>query len=116
MIFNKENVPMSSPEERIEKLFGGQQQQSKGILAAIKETALAIAPGLKDMIPQARAELKQMGAHGAHELAAALFSGSAYVMYPRGANNQPSQEQSQDGPATQNDDHGHHLERGGRGM
>jgi hypothetical protein len=30
------------------------------------------------------AELKGMGAHGAHELAAALFNGSAFVMYPRG--------------------------------
>ena len=29
-------------------------------------------------------ELKQMGAHGSHELAAALFGGSAFVMYPRG--------------------------------
>jgi hypothetical protein len=28
-------------------------------------------------------ELRQMGAHGAHEAAAMLFNGSAFVMYPR---------------------------------
>ena len=31
-------------------------------------------------------ELKQMGSHGAHELAAALFNGNAFVMYPRTKN------------------------------
>ena len=44
---------------------------------------------LKDLVCKAahemRAELKQMGAHGSHELAAALFNGSSgFVMYPRG--------------------------------
>jgi len=29
--------------------------------------------------------MRQMGAHGAHELAAALFNGGAFVMYPRGS-------------------------------
>jgi hypothetical protein len=28
-------------------------------------------------------ELKEQAKHGAHELAAALFNGSAFVMYPR---------------------------------
>jgi hypothetical protein len=35
------------------------------------------------------AELKQMGAHGAHEFSAAMFNGSAYVMYPRGHHDDP---------------------------
>jgi hypothetical protein len=39
---------------------------------------------LKEAPREMGSELKQMGAHGAHELAAALFNhGSAFVMYPR---------------------------------
>jgi hypothetical protein len=38
---------------------------------------------LKEAPREMAAELKQMGAHGSHELAAALFNGSAFVMYPR---------------------------------
>ena len=34
-------------------------------------------------------ELKQMGAHGAHEASACLFNGSAFVMYPRGSHDDP---------------------------
>ena len=35
------------------------------------------------------AEARQMGAHGDHEVAATLFNGSAYVMYPRGHHDDP---------------------------
>jgi hypothetical protein len=55
---------------------------------------------LKNMVTEAAhqmgSELKQMGAHGSHELAAALFNGSAFVMYPRGTRedvHQPEQAQ-----------------------
>jgi hypothetical protein len=34
-------------------------------------------------------ELKHMAAHGAHEMAATLFNGSAYVMYPKGHHDDP---------------------------
>jgi hypothetical protein len=48
---------------------------------------------LKDLAVRAAhemgGELKQMGAHGAHELSAGLFSGSGFVMYPRGHHDQP---------------------------
>jgi hypothetical protein len=54
-----------------EKLF-------EGLAAAARE-------GIGNAGPQIGTELKQMGAHGAHELAAALFNGSAFVMYPRGS-------------------------------
>jgi hypothetical protein len=54
-------------ENLAEKLFG-----------AVKDS-LGNAPG------EIAAELKQIGAHGAHELAAALFNGSSFVMYPRGS-------------------------------
>ncbi len=40
---------------------------------------------------QIAAEGKQMGAHGSHELAAALFNGQGYVMYPRGHHEDPQQ-------------------------
>jgi hypothetical protein len=38
---------------------------------------------LKEAPQEMASEMKQMGAHGAHELAAALFNGLAFVMYPR---------------------------------
>ena len=99
-----------------QQLFGG-QQQSMGAMGAVKEALLTIAPGLKDFVPEVKAELKQMGAHGAHELAAALFNGSAFVMYPRGTkDDQPSHEQAQDGQGMQHDTPGQHMERGGRSM
>jgi hypothetical protein len=34
-------------------------------------------------------ELRQMAAHGSHEVAATLFNGSAFVMYPRGTREDP---------------------------
>lgn len=51
----------------------------------VKEAMQAFAPALtlKDILQDVGAELKQMGAHGAHELAATLFNGSPFVMYPR---------------------------------
>jgi len=61
------------------------------------ESLQAIAPGLSlgKILGDIGAELKQQAAHGAHETAAALFNGSAFVMYPRN-------EQGQD--------HGHGLQ------
>jgi hypothetical protein len=38
---------------------------------------------LKEMPGEMKDELKHMGSQGSHELAAALFNGSAFVMYPR---------------------------------
>src|SRR5262245_2765123 len=43
----------------------------------------SVREGVSNFLPQVTAELKQQWAHGAHELAAALFNGSAFVMYPR---------------------------------
>ncbi len=112
---------MTEAEQALSReLFGG-QQQSMGAMGEIKEALLAVAPGLKDFGPEVTAELKQMGAHGAHELAAALFNGnqggSAFVMYPRGTrDDQPSHEQAQDGQGMQQETPGQHMERGGRSM
>ena len=50
------------------------------------ETGKPLLPGLTlgKILSDIRSELKDMGAHGVHEMAAALFNGSGFVMYPRG--------------------------------
>src|SRR4051812_34875087 len=79
---------MSQEKQLAEQLFG--PEKSMGALEALKQAVQAIAPGLdlQKMGQEIGGELKQMGTHGAHELAAALFNGnqggSAFVMYPRG--------------------------------
>ncbi len=90
-----------------EKLFG--EQKSMGAMeAAIQGVKIGIdsfAPGLKDAPGEIGAELKDMAAHGAHELAAALFNGSAFVMYPRGGSREDhgvhGPEMSKEGPEQQ---------------
>jgi hypothetical protein len=41
-----------------------------------------------------KTELTQQAAHGSHEVAAALFNGSAFVMYPRSGENEQSKDQA----------------------
>ncbi|MGH7169983.1 MAG: hypothetical protein ACRELG_06885 [Gemmataceae bacterium] len=50
----------------------------------LKDGVEAVAPGLSmdKILGDIGTELKHMGAQGAHEMAAALFNGSAFVMYP----------------------------------
>ncbi len=113
-----------TPNERelSQQLFGG-QQQSMGAMGAIKEAFLTVAPGLKNIIPDVKAELVHQIGAGAHELAAALFNGSAFVMYPRGGKDdhgihgpEQSSEQAQDSQGMQQDAPDQHQERGGRNM
>jgi len=54
-------------------------------------------------------ELKQQAAHGAHELAAALFNQNAFVLYPR----QPDHDDPQQGHGQEMQ---HDHDRGGREM
>lgn len=58
-------------------------------------------PGLKNgkFFSDIGKELKQQVEHGAHELAAALFHGNAFVMYPREdqAKEDPQREQERGG-------------------
>ena len=77
-------------------------EKSKGFLEAawegLKETKQALAPALTwgDIFSDGKSELKQQLAAGTHELAAVLFNGSGFVMYPRTAGNEtPSVEDSQ---------------------
>jgi hypothetical protein len=118
-----------TPEEQAlsEQLFGG-QQQGKGatevVKEALKEFRDEMYPGLTwDKISSDLGkELNQQVAHGAHELAAALFNGSAFVMYPRSSGKddhgnqgpEPAQEPAQDTQNTQQETPGLHMERGGR--
>ena len=59
-------------------------EAAKELFASLKETVQAIAPGLKDLVPEATAELSRMGTQGAMELTSALFTGSAFVPYGPG--------------------------------
>lgn len=53
-------------------------------LAAAKDVAQAIAPGLKSFGPEVKAEMSRMGTQGAMELASALFRGDGFVPYGPG--------------------------------
>jgi len=62
--------------ETAQKLFQG--------LAAAKDAALAVAPGLKNFGPQLGAEMSRLGTQGSMELASALFNGQGFVPYGPG--------------------------------
>jgi hypothetical protein len=55
------------------------------------ETIQAIAPGLSlsKIFGDIGQELAHMGSQGSHELAAALFNGNAFVMYPKAGQEDP---------------------------
>ncbi len=53
-------------------------------LSGLKETVQAVAPGLKHLVPEAKAELGRLGTQGSMELASALFNGSGFVPYGPG--------------------------------
>lgn len=61
-------------------------EQQVGAIEAAKEGIQAVAPGLslREIFSDIKAEMKDQLAHGSHELAAALFNGSPFVMYGRG--------------------------------
>ncbi len=50
----------------------------------VGEVVQAIAPGLKNLAPEAGAELSRLGTQGAMELASALFGNNAFVPYGPG--------------------------------
>src|SRR5579871_3621595 len=90
---------MSKDQEKqlADQLFGqGQEQKATGGLEAVKEAVQSIAPGLSwdKIVGDVGHEMTQQVAFGAHELAAALFNGSGFVMYPRGTRD----DQGKDGP------------------
>lgn len=103
--------------EKFEQIMkSAEREPAVGTMAAVKEGIQAVAPGLSlsQILNDVGAELKQQLAHGSHEMAAALFRGDAFVMYPRegkeagSLHGLPEQAQQQDMQREQ--------ERGGREM
>lgn len=78
-------------------------------LRNVKEAITAVAPGLEDALPEAKAELSRLGTQGAMELASALFGNSAFVPYGPGQYT-PSVEQAQ-GQEPQAQEHQQSIER-----
>jgi hypothetical protein len=76
----------------------------------VKEAVKSFAPSLSlgKILSDIGNEVTNQIAHGSHELAAALFSGSAFVMYPR--------QQGQDDPQHGLPEMQQEQERGGREM
>lgn len=74
--------------KNIREVFGQAKagEQQIGAMEAVKEGIQAVAPGLslREIFSDIKAEMKDQLAHGSHELAAALFNGSPFVMYARG--------------------------------
>lgn len=68
-------------------------EQQIGAMEAAKEGIQAVAPGLslREIFSDIKAEMKDQLAHGSHELAAALFNGSPFVMYARGGHDEGPQ-------------------------
>jgi len=100
--------------ELSQQLFGG-QERSMGALEALKEAVLTVAPGLTDLVQESKEELTHMGNLGRSELANALFGNGAFVLY----SHEPENDRGKEGPEQAQDmhqDHGQHLERGGRSM
>jgi hypothetical protein len=62
--------------ETAKQLFDG--------LKAAAEIATAVAPGLKSLGPEVKAELSRLGTQGSMELASALFNGDGFVPYGPG--------------------------------
>lgn len=114
---------MTPREHELSQQLFGAQEISLGAMGAIKEAFKefrdAMYPGLT--FDKISSDLGQEFSHqvkaGAHELAAALFNGNAFVMYQRdGKEEQPSHDPTLDDQARQQEMSGQHLERGGRGM
>lgn len=105
-----------SQENLAEQLFGSKGSQSMGAGEAVMEGLKAGVGSFMEGMKAAGDALYSEGvqhfvAHGAHELASALFNGnqggSAFVMYPRGGH---------DDQDIHGQDHGQEQERGGRSM
>lgn len=81
-----------------------EQKESMGAIQAAIEGVKAIAPGLslEKIASDIAQEAKQQLAHGAHELAAAMFGqSSGFVMYPRAGKENSDQQDNQQGKDVQ---------------
>jgi len=69
----------------------------RGFMDVMKDVLAEIAPGLKDFVPEIKAELSRLTTQGAAELAAAIFGNGAYVQYGAGQH-RPSPEVVKENP------------------
>ncbi|SRR6266852_91025 len=60
------------------------QGKETSLLQIIKEGALAVAPGLGNILGDVKAELGRLGVQGQMELASAIFGNGAFVPYGPG--------------------------------
>lgn len=101
--------------KNIREVFGQDKagEQKIGAVEAVKEGIQAVAPGLslREIFSDIKSELKDQLAHGSHELAAALFNGSPFVMYGRGGRD--DNEPQHGSPEVQQEQE---RDRGGREM
>ena len=67
-------------------------QRTRQFFENLKEAGEALAPGLKNLIPDVKAELSRLATQGTMELASSLFNGNAFVPYGPGQYT-PSSEQ-----------------------
>jgi hypothetical protein len=83
-VFHAKGFVMSKETQRLSEILKP-PEQSMGAVTAEKEGIQAALPGLSlsKILSDVGTELKQQWAHGAHEMSAALFNGTAFVMYPR---------------------------------
>jgi hypothetical protein len=56
----------------------------RDFLDVMKETINAIAPGLKNIVPEVGAEMARLSTQGSLEMAQALFNGAAFTPYGPG--------------------------------
>jgi hypothetical protein len=59
-------------------------QRVREIFESLKDAGTALAPGLKSLIPDVKAELSRLATQGTMELASGLFNGNAFVPYGPG--------------------------------
>ena len=70
------------------------------ILKNVGETALNVAPGLRNALPEIGAELKRLGVQGQMEAASLIYQGHAFVPYGPGQNKTEA-EQAIEAPSIQ---------------
>lgn len=59
-------------------------QRTRQFFENLKEAGTALAPGLKNLVPEVKAELSRLTTQGSMELASALFNGNSFVPYGPG--------------------------------
>jgi hypothetical protein len=82
-------------------------QRTRQFFESLKEAGQAMAPGLKNLIPELKAELSRLGTQGTMELASGLWNGNGFVPYGPGQYTQsPQQDAGERGKEQPQQEHG----------